>query len=74
MHLPMTQEQLADTLGLSNVHANRTLGHLRDLGLLSWGGGMVEILNWQRLVELGQFDRDFLYRKRFPARASTSRP
>ncbi len=74
MDLPMTQEQLSDVLGLSPVHVNRTLRRLRDLGLVTWAGGLVEILEWQQLAEVGQFDQNFLYQARFPARASTSRP
>ena len=34
-HLPLTQEQIGDHLGLTLVHVNRTLRRLRDLGILT---------------------------------------
>jgi CRP/FNR family transcriptional regulator, anaerobic regulatory protein len=34
-HLPMTQEQMADHLGLTLVHVNRTLRKLREEGVLT---------------------------------------
>lgn len=43
--LPLTQECLADALGLSIVHVNRTLQQLRRDQLLSAGGGSVRVLN-----------------------------
>jgi len=41
--LPLTQEVLADALGLSIVHVNRTLQQLRREGLLEMRGGSVEL-------------------------------
>lgn len=39
--LPLTQEMLADTLGLTSVHVNRTLQTMRREGLLTAKGGMI---------------------------------
>jgi CRP-like cAMP-binding protein len=37
-HLPLTQEALADMLGLTSVHVNRTLQAMRRTGEVSWKG------------------------------------
>jgi CRP-like cAMP-binding protein len=37
-HMPLTQEMLADALGLTSVHVNRTLQALRREGALRWKG------------------------------------
>lgn len=42
-HLPMTQEQLGDHLGLTLVHVNRTLRKLREEGILTVRSGLVLI-------------------------------
>jgi CRP-like cAMP-binding protein len=42
--LPLTQETLADALGLSVVHVNRTLQQIRRDGLLELRGGTVTLL------------------------------
>lgn len=43
MRLPLTQEMLADHLGLSVVHMNRTLQHLRREGLIDYRGSRMLI-------------------------------
>lgn len=58
--LPITQTDLSDMLGLSVVHVNRTLQDLRATGLMSWAGSVVTINDWAGLVQLGQFDADYL--------------
>jgi CRP-like cAMP-binding protein len=57
---PMTQEQLADALGLTAVHVNRTLMGLRDDGLIVLARGSVEILDWRGLVAAADFDPGYL--------------
>ncbi|MEO8242436.1 MAG: Crp/Fnr family transcriptional regulator [bacterium] len=37
------QQDLADALGLSLVHTNKTLMHLREAGLANWSAGYLEI-------------------------------
>ncbi len=39
LHLPLTQDMLADILGLSAVHMNRTLQQLRRAGLVDYRTG-----------------------------------
>jgi CRP-like cAMP-binding protein len=64
MELPLTQHELSDTLGLSAVHTNRVLKELRNQGLVTWRGRHVTINDWHGLVELGQFDDEFLFREK----------
>jgi CRP-like cAMP-binding protein len=51
LHLPLTQEILADVLGLSIVHVNRTLQQLRRDGLIAYRGSNVSLLDPARLAE-----------------------
>jgi CRP-like cAMP-binding protein len=46
--LPLTQEVIADTLGLTSVHVNRTLQGLRKDNLVKIGRGMVTFLDRER--------------------------
>jgi CRP-like cAMP-binding protein len=57
---PLTQNELADCLGLSAVHANRTLMELRRLGLVSWRAGWVRFLDRDGLARLAEFDPTYL--------------
>lgn len=58
--LPLTQLQLSDAMGLSTVHINRTLQELRHRNLIRWEAGRVEILNWDGLQNMAQFDATYL--------------
>ena len=58
-----TQEQLADTLGLTAVHVNRTLQALRKLGLVERAGRVIDIPDWPRLAKLAEFDPTYLLLK-----------
>ncbi len=53
-YLPVTQEHLADALGLSVVHVNRSLKALRLAGLATFRFGRVTQFDRQRLEELSQ--------------------
>lgn len=57
---PISQNTLADILGLSIVHTNRTIQHLRASGLLTWRSGTVTILDHEGLAELAEFDSTYL--------------
>jgi len=57
---PLTQYHLADALGLSAVHVNRVLRHLREEGLVTFQKGMVSFDHFAGLVELAKFDTDYL--------------
>ncbi|HEY2444185.1 MAG TPA: Crp/Fnr family transcriptional regulator [Rhizomicrobium sp.] len=53
--IPLTQEIMADALGLSVVHLNRTLQQLRRNQLIEFKGGMVRLLQPERLAEIAAF-------------------
>ena len=59
--LPMTQEQLADALGLTSVHTNRTLMGLGEDGLISRRQKAIQIVDWPGLLEVGDFDPAYLH-------------
>ena len=58
---PLTQAELGDTLGLSLVHVNRVVQSLRSQGLVTWEGRRLTILDWDKLVEVAEFDPEYLY-------------
>lgn len=58
--LPLTQELIADTLGLSIVHVNRTLRKLRQRGLVDIENGRLVIHNLRELVAVADFDPLYL--------------
>jgi len=47
--MPLTQELMADLLGLTSVHINRTISQLKREGTMSLGNGRVELHNVGRL-------------------------
>ncbi len=57
---PLTQYHLADALGLSAVHVNRVLRHLREQGLVTFQKGKVTFDDFNRLVEIANFDTEYL--------------
>lgn len=57
---PLTQYHLADALGLSAVHVNRVLRHLREDGLVAFQKGRVSFKNLAGLTDLAGFDTDYL--------------
>ena len=58
---PVTQQELGDTLGISPVHVNRVLQDLRAQRVIQFDGKIGSILDWNRLVEIGQFDDKHLH-------------
>ncbi|WP_095202038.1 Crp/Fnr family transcriptional regulator [Mesorhizobium carmichaelinearum] len=65
-HLPLSQAELADVLGLSIVHMNRVIGALRQSGVVTWSNYTVTILDWHRLQEVAEFDPTYLSMMREP--------
>lgn len=59
--LPMTQADLGEVCGLTNVHVNRILRQLREMGLCAVRAGLVEIHDLRGLVAAGVFQPDYLY-------------
>jgi CRP-like cAMP-binding protein len=68
--LPLTQEQLGDSLGLTSVHINRTLQRLRLEGLIQYVRHSLIVLDWAGLAEAGGFDGSYL---QLEARSALSR-
>lgn len=59
--LPMTQEQLADAVGLTSVHVNRVLRQLEDEGLISRKKRALVIEDWHRMRHVGDFNERYLH-------------
>jgi CRP-like cAMP-binding protein len=59
--LGLTQNDLAEICGLTNVHINRVMRQLREERLCVFRSSLVEILQPEKLAIRGQFDPDYLY-------------
>lgn len=62
--LPLTQEDLADTLGLTPVHTNRVIQRLRADGLIALREKMLTILDVAGLRKAAGFDPNYLHARR----------
>jgi CRP-like cAMP-binding protein len=58
---PLTQRELAECLGLTPVHANRTIQELRRRGLIALENRQVSILGRPKLEAIAEFDPSYLY-------------
>ena len=58
--MPLRQRHLADALGLTTIHVNRTLRALRDEDLMDLRGGILRILDREKLMTLAGFDGAYL--------------
>jgi CRP-like cAMP-binding protein len=54
--MPLTQQHVADTLGLSLVHTNRVLNRLSRGRIISWQNRRLQIVNRKRLVEIAGWE------------------
>jgi len=52
---PFTQEHLADAIGFSLVHTNKTLKQLRKTGTFKWTGSTFEMVDRKKLVEIAGY-------------------
>jgi CRP-like cAMP-binding protein len=59
--LPLTQDELAECLGLTSVHMNRTIQELRRRNMIQLESKHLTILDRPALVALGEFDPMYLY-------------
>jgi CRP-like cAMP-binding protein len=59
--LPLTQEQLADAVGLTSVHVNRTLMRLEEEGHIRRSRRIIEIDDWQNLAKVADFEPRYLH-------------
>ena len=63
---PLTQRELSECLGLTVVHANRTLQELRRRGLVELENRRLKILDRTGLEGLADFDPTYLYLEKLP--------
>ncbi len=54
--LPLTQQHVADTLGLSIVHTNKTLRKLANMGVIRWLDRSCDILDPKALASLAGWE------------------
>ena len=54
--LPYRQQDMADALGLSLVHTNKTLARLRLQGVADWHAGVLHVADLARLAEVAMTD------------------
>lgn len=57
---PVTQIELADAVGVTPVHINRTLQELRAAGLITLARGKLHILDWEALKAAADFEPAYL--------------
>lgn len=67
--MPLTQELMADVLGLSGPHINRMIRSLRDEGLATIEGQRVVVHDIAALSSLAGFDERYLSRRQIPGLA-----
>ncbi|MFC3077335.1 Crp/Fnr family transcriptional regulator [Phenylobacterium terrae] len=59
--MPLTQAELADALGLSVVHVNRTLQQLRATGAISFRNQRLTVHDFAALRAMAEFDPGYLH-------------
>lgn len=59
--LPITQEELGDTLGVTSVHVNRTIQALRDDGFITLRSKRLTIPDVARLYAYCEFNPNYLH-------------
>jgi CRP-like cAMP-binding protein len=60
-HLPMTQAELADALGLTPVHLNRVIRSLEVDGLIQRSKRDVTFPDWERMRDVADFNDRYLH-------------
>jgi CRP-like cAMP-binding protein len=56
--IPITQQHMADTLGLSLVHTNKTIRKLINANLIRWRDGGCQVLEFDKLTEIADWSPD----------------
>ena len=64
--MPLTQELMADVLGLSVPHINRMIRNLREEGLVTLDGQQVVVHDLAGLSALAGFEERYLARRAIP--------
>jgi CRP-like cAMP-binding protein len=60
---PITQAEIGDALGITTVHVNRVLQEMRANSLIELKGNRLNIPDWDRLKEAGDFEPAYLHLK-----------
>lgn len=63
-HVPLSQIQIGEALGMAIATVNRTLQSLRRARLIEFRRGVLTVRDWKRLVVVGDFNPDYLHLKR----------
>ncbi|MGO4839468.1 helix-turn-helix domain-containing protein, partial [Rhizobiaceae sp. 2RAB30] len=63
---PVTQAELGDMLGLSNVHVNRIVQELRSSGMIQWQASRIKIHDLTALSGFAEFEPTYLHLERSP--------
>jgi CRP-like cAMP-binding protein len=59
--MPITQNEIADAMGQTSVHVNRTLQEMRSMGLIILKGKRLTILDMDRLQRVALFNANYLH-------------
>lgn len=59
--MPITQIDLADALGLTNVHVNRVLKEMRGQTLIKLRSQTLVIQIWDELMRASEFDPTYMH-------------
>jgi CRP-like cAMP-binding protein len=62
-NFPVTQSELAEALGISDVHVNRVLKSFRERGILDFQRGKITFNNVDQILAIGGFDDVYLQEK-----------
>jgi len=57
---PLTQEDIGDAVGLTNIHVNRVLRQFHKLELIECQNRRLRILSEEKLTEIGEFDKSII--------------
>ena len=55
LEIPITQQHVADTLGLSLVHTNKTLRKLIERDLIHWRDGICAVFDIEALTRIARW-------------------
>lgn len=61
LHIPLTQQDLAEICGISAIHINRMAAELREANIATLARPVLNIHNLQALKDMCQFDGSYLY-------------
>lgn len=63
LKFPLSQQLLADSLGMTPVHLNRVLKELRLAGAMTLQRGSLHIVHPEKLLQMAGFDENYLHRR-----------